>query len=848
MHTLFAKVAVIYCITVAVVFGSDRSTHSFKEKHENAVYYGPAFDKVDQAHSSPNLIAGARLATGASPVESVNNLISSMGKILPADYGVLQPKSRSGKVAETLYFDRSKGKAKMFSLRFQQMYAGLPVHGGGVDFLVKNTEGFPVEFVSSTLRDFSGRALDVKLETPTVTDTMKDNAMARLGVEPGLRSVLENSSQEAYLETANEQLVIWAGHNSDYQPPQVAVTFDAKKSNHFESFHIVASAETNEILAVSKPMPANLTSKTISEPVSLRSGTAPTTRGSSGATAPKALKSSLSGIVLGNVTTSPESHLCAGKNTDVETPLPLVKVVLFDSRGREVETTFADAGGNFSFTSRKGAKVRAYLDNGTIRVNDSQTYDGAGAPSLIPFTETTDLQSAVILKFNPDPNAKFLYERRSLVNAYYHGNIAWQFAYSYLPADLQALFDLQDPLTYRIVDNPSTYSQRGCIGGALLGAGSDIIELGGQGSDYCASMVGDVLYHEFSHYVFDRIGLTQSEDLADVLPILIGDDPHLVAGAWHCANGPAEEGQSVPTPGNEPSCDMGLRTAENNLTRWSTENYCQTSNSQKNQAIVWHTQKALNDAGVADYLDVSARLFFGYLLANDQDCFGDADVKSYERMSLIYLCLDEMIYGDGDFDFCDGTPHFEQIKEGFSQHMAFIDPFDPGGTFNVSEYRVFRGTHVSGDVSDLQEDDDSFLKFHPGFTLNSEEPEVWIEFDVEIPCDIPTSIEFEIFSEVNTLGITQTFELFDYASGKIKFLEASDPQPAATSDNPPVEFTSNSKRILIPAIDQGSDLESPKVTLRVGWKKTGFTTLFPWTVSIDKILVTTEAISVLECP
>ena len=43
----------------------------------------------------------------------------------------------------------------------------------------------------------------------------------------------------------------------------------------------------------------------------------------------------------------------------------------------------------------------------------------------------------------------------------------------------------------------------------------------------------------------------------------------------------------------------------------------------------------------------------------------------------------------------------------------------------ATDFTILRGIQVSGTIADVATNDDSYLRFNPGFTLNSEEPPVW---------------------------------------------------------------------------------------------------------------------------
>ncbi len=142
------------------------------------------------------------------------------------------------------------------------------------------------------------------------------------------------------------------------------------------------------------------------------------------------------------------------------------------------------------------------------------------------------------------------------------------------------------------------------------------------------------------------------------------------------------------------------------------------------------------------------------------------------------------------------------------------------------DWNAFRGSHASGDISDVQESDDSYLKFNPGLTLSSTEPPVWIEFDGTLPADRPTSLTVKLEATANTVGITQSIEMFNWDTGQY---EEVDSQAASLNNDSvvTVDLTAN----IVNYVEVGTGL----VKTRTGWRATGIVFLYPWTISIDQV-------------
>lgn len=138
----------------------------------------------------------------------------------------------------------------------------------------------------------------------------------------------------------------------------------------------------------------------------------------------------------------------------------------------------------------------------------------------------------------------------------------------------------------------------------------------------------------------------------------------------------------------------------------------------------------------------------------------------------------------------------------------------------------FRGVLVSGTASDIANSNDSYLVYQPGFTLNSDEAPVWLIFDAELTANDATELELSIETQANTPGLNQTTEIFNWTTGEYEQVDVQD----ASFNSDSVTTTNLSGQI--------DDFVSGSsgVRARTGWRRTGFTILFPWSVSVDQVL------------
>lgn len=138
--------------------------------------------------------------------------------------------------------------------------------------------------------------------------------------------------------------------------------------------------------------------------------------------------------------------------------------------------------------------------------------------------------------------------------------------------------------------------------------------------------------------------------------------------------------------------------------------------------------------------------------------------------------------------------------------------------FYIDSLNVFRGIVVDGEFTDLFCDDDETMLFRPGFTINSSEAPVWLEFEGTnlAPNDYR---DFVLNSSAGTPGITLTVEEWNWDTNSYEMIgEESENFGSFTVK----EF------LVTPYLNNQS-----KMRVRVGWRATGLTINFPWEIEID---------------
>ncbi|MCH8977855.1 MAG: exo-alpha-sialidase [Armatimonadetes bacterium] len=149
---------------------------------------------------------------------------------------------------------------------------------------------------------------------------------------------------------------------------------------------------------------------------------------------------------------------------------------------------------------------------------------------------------------------------------------------------------------------------------------------------------------------------------------------------------------------------------------------------------------------------------------------------------------------------------------------------DPEPPIMPGSFRLLRGVLVSGGLADLLASDDEHVVARAGLTLFFQEPPLQMIVTGTVATGSPVELGFLLESRLNTPGVTQSIELFNYDSGT---WEEVDARPAETVDS--------ITHVLI-SVDPGRFIEATtlQVRARIIYQQTGLTLLWPWTASIDR--------------
>ena len=133
-----------------------------------------------------------------------------------------------------------------------------------------------------------------------------------------------------------------------------------------------------------------------------------------------------------------------------------------------------------------------------------------------------------------------------------------------------------------------------------------------------------------------------------------------------------------------------------------------------------------------------------------------------------------------------------------------------------TNFVLVRGTQIEGDLSSLQNSDDVHASFLPGFTINNNAAPILMTTSATVP----GATEFIMESSANTPGLEFTVEAFNWNTTTFDVLDVR-----AESFN---SDCATSHAITSAHVSNNSFVRS-----RIGWRKTGFTIVFPWQVSAD---------------
>ncbi len=185
----------------------------------------------------------------------------------------------------------------------------------------------------------------------------------------------------------------------------------------------------------------------------------------------------------------------------------------------------------------------------------------------------------------------------------------------------------------------------------------------------------------------------------------------------------------------------------------------------------------------------------------------------------------------------DGNPRF--VDDPDTKDTGFGDPpiVDMGSyefqalveATTPDDFDAFRGFHLSGDLADVLDSDDSDLCYNPGIVLNPTEAPVTLDFTGTLPNDSPAALNVTIESSANTVGLELTFSFWNFNTSSWDVV-GTDTQSLNT----------DTVRTFVGTPADHVEPGTGEVRTRYEVRVVSFIFLFPWTDCVDHVFWTTN--------
>ncbi len=335
----------------------------------------------------------------------------------------------------------------------------------------------------------------------------------------------------------------------------------------------------------------------------------------------------IAGNVSGRATSGLGALECHGQ---LSVGLPYAEVAVTGG-----SSAFANSSGNFVIPhpGTTSVTVTSYLRGRWFDLRD----ESGGTPGVTPsISLSITPPGPANFLHNPAPNSQF---PNANVNAYLESNVVRDYVLAAQP-------------TYPTIGTQTSFRINNNINSSCNafynGTSINFYRNGGGCNNTAFS---DVVYHEYGHHLINVTGNGQGqmgEGSGDVCGVLIQDD-------------------SVLGLGFQQNCSAGIRNANNTMQYPCTGaiHFC----GQLISGAVWDTRNQLVVTEPSSYRTIGARLFFGMLMVRGNLYPGDQTIDN--RITTIYLQLD-----DTDSNIGNGTPHYQEIANGFGAHNMPAPPLD----------------------------------------------------------------------------------------------------------------------------------------------------------------------------
>ena len=295
--------------------------------------------------------------------------------------------------------------------------------------------------------------------------------------------------------------------------------------------------------------------------------------------------------------------------------------------------------GSSVFTDANGDFV---IPNGGV---DEVTVFAALAGQWFDITDAAVFEEGLTVNVTPPGPANFLFNAantseffRAEVNGYLHANVIRDFVLSFNPSYPFIANQQNFPVNVNRIDGV-------CPGNAWYNSG------GGGSINFCRAngnapntAWSSVIYHEYGHHLVNVAGSGQGaygEGMGDVMSVIILDSPLVGLGFFGNCNQPLRNAANNCDydPANCSTCGSGIHI-------------CGTVLS----GSVWETRNNLVVTEPADFQDIIAALAINAMLLHNGSSIDPS-------ITIDYLTLD-----DDDANILNGTPHYDEINGGFTEH------------------------------------------------------------------------------------------------------------------------------------------------------------------------------------
>ncbi len=491
--------------------------------------------RFHRVNATTEFIYGAELARGSSPEESATAFISQWRGMLGRDTGEFIARTDVlGEALQGAMFDRATGQHRFKALRLVQHYDSVPVFRAGVGMLVRNEPGFPLVMVSAGVREFAETNFAIDPKTaPAVTPAMLASIRLKLDEQAQLQLGPDISKRLARMkiETADQELVIWAGIDDVPAAPEAAVTLMASRGSvqtwpFYQKFMVVASLGTGEVRLSENQV----------------------------------CFTDITGNVRGNATQGIRSAECDPESIFA---LPYAEVQVVGGN-----TAFADVNGNYTIThpGSTAVTVRSLLRGRFFDVRDQSA---AGATPQIDLTSTPPGPANFL--HNPTAGQQF---PTANVNAYLESNIVRDYVLLHEPAYPVIAGQLGFLVNTNINNTCNAFYNGTSINFYINGGGCH------------NTAFSDVVYHEYGHHLVNVTGNGQGqfgEGSGDCVGVLIQDEPILGNGfQGNCSAGIRNASNTLQYP-----CTSAIHTCGQVLSGaiWETRNQLITTEPSQYRTI-----------------------------------------------------------------------------------------------------------------------------------------------------------------------------------------------------------------------------------------------------------------------